>query len=197
MMKRLVLVGSLVLSSGLAHASTATVSLSTFLQDVNVTNNAGSTSNITSVIYSLGPPGDGIATWQTSGLGEGAHADPVSADRFQTRIYTDVIAPNTSLFEGTGDIDLIETLSPFVASDSILDTVGTSLAGAFVKVLWADGSFGQASLSQTAWATDQILEIGSSASSATPLPAALPLFATGLGALGLIGWRRKRKALAA
>jgi hypothetical protein len=29
--------------------------------------------------------------------------------------------------------------------------------------------------------------------SATPLPAALPLFATGLGALGLLGWRRKRK----
>ena len=32
--------------------------------------------------------------------------------------------------------------------------------------------------------------------SATPLPAALPLFATGLGALGLLGWRRKRKAAA-
>jgi hypothetical protein len=29
--------------------------------------------------------------------------------------------------------------------------------------------------------------------SETPLPAALPLFATGLGALGLLGWRRKRK----
>jgi hypothetical protein len=28
----------------------------------------------------------------------------------------------------------------------------------------------------------------------TPIPAALPLFATGLGALGLLGWRRKRKA---
>jgi hypothetical protein len=28
---------------------------------------------------------------------------------------------------------------------------------------------------------------------ATPLPAALPLFATGLGALGLHGWRRRRK----
>jgi hypothetical protein len=28
----------------------------------------------------------------------------------------------------------------------------------------------------------------------TPLPAAFPLFASGLGALGLIGWRRKRKA---
>jgi hypothetical protein len=33
------------------------------------------------------------------------------------------------------------------------------------------------------------LEIGQ-----TPLPAALPLFATGVGGLGLLGWRRKRKA---
>jgi hypothetical protein len=30
--------------------------------------------------------------------------------------------------------------------------------------------------------------------SETPLPAALPLFATGLGGLGLLGWRRKRSA---
>ena len=29
---------------------------------------------------------------------------------------------------------------------------------------------------------------------AVPLPATLPLFTTGLGALGLLGWRRKRKA---
>lgn len=27
----------------------------------------------------------------------------------------------------------------------------------------------------------------------TPIPAALPLFATGFGALGLLGWRKKRK----
>jgi hypothetical protein len=33
--------------------------------------------------------------------------------------------------------------------------------------------------------------------SGTPLPAALPLFATGLGAMGLLGWRRKRKKAAA
>ena len=31
------------------------------------------------------------------------------------------------------------------------------------------------------------------AAPATPLPATLPLFATGLGGLGLLGWRRKRK----
>jgi hypothetical protein len=32
---------------------------------------------------------------------------------------------------------------------------------------------------------------------ATPIPAALPLFATGLGAMVLFGWRRKRKSAAA
>lgn len=37
------------------------------------------------------------------------------------------------------------------------------------------------------WAAD------AQSSLATPLPAALPLFATGLGALGLLGWRRKKK----
>ena len=31
----------------------------------------------------------------------------------------------------------------------------------------------------------------------TPIPSALPLFATGLAALGLLGWRRKRKSVAA
>jgi hypothetical protein len=35
-----------------------------------------------------------------------------------------------------------------------------------------------------------------SSAGATPLPAALPLFASGLGGLGLLGWRRKRKATA-
>ena len=30
-----------------------------------------------------------------------------------------------------------------------------------------------------------------------PLPAGLPLFVTGLGAIGLLAWRRKRKAIAA
>jgi hypothetical protein len=33
-----------------------------------------------------------------------------------------------------------------------------------------------------------------SSPTATPLPAALPLFATGLGVLSLLGWRRKRNA---
>ncbi len=45
--------------------------------------------------------------------------------------------------------------------------------------------------------TTETLTVLSSTTSATPLPAALPLFATGLGGLGLFGWRRKRKNAAA
>ena len=48
-----------------------------------------------------------------------------------------------------------------------------------------DGSLGRADIQVTALAASE-----------TPLPAALPLFATGLGALGLLGWRRKKKAAA-
>ena len=36
--------------------------------------------------------------------------------------------------------------------------------------------------------------ISATSISPAPLPAALPLFASGLGAMGLLGWRRKRKA---
>jgi hypothetical protein len=44
------------------------------------------------------------------------------------------------------------------------------------------------------WFVDDISVPGGT--TATPLPAALPLFATGIGGLGLLGWRRKRKARA-
>jgi hypothetical protein len=50
------------------------------------------------------------------------------------------------------------------------------------------GHAGFQGLGDEGWGVEQV------SVSATPLPAALPLFATGLGALGLLGWRRKRKA---
>jgi hypothetical protein len=46
------------------------------------------------------------------------------------------------------------------------------------------------------WYVDDI-SVTAAAVGVTPLPAALPLFATGLGALGLLGWRRTRKNAAA
>jgi len=63
-------------------------------------------------------------------------------------------------------------------------------AKAFVDPMFTiDPSFGDYSI---------LLSDGvGNALASTPIPAALPLFATGLGAMGFIGWRRKRKAAAA
>jgi hypothetical protein len=44
---------------------------------------------------------------------------------------------------------------------------------------------------------DFVQFIASDPPAITPLPGAFPLFATGLGLLGLLGWRRKRQANAA
>ena len=66
----------------------------------------------------------------------------------------------------------------------ILSVLTNDIYGFYVSSV--DGIFGRGDILVTASAVSQV-----------PLPAALPLFATGLGALGLFGWRRKRKAIAA
>jgi len=43
---------------------------------------------------------------------------------------------------------------------------------------------------------DMFFQLTSVTPAATPLPASLPLFASGLGALGLAGWRKRRKRTA-
>jgi hypothetical protein len=78
-----------------------------------------------------------------------------------------------------------QTLSGFVALDTST-TAETSLSWQIIAIdPTSCGPFG---------CTNNPAFTGEA--SATPLPAALPLFATGLGALGLLGWRRKRKAAA-
>jgi hypothetical protein len=87
-----------------------------------------------------------------------------------------------------------------VLKDTIIDTVLAAGAnpGTVVTIggLTTDGSgnlnlmFAQGTSHEASPIFDDV-QISES-----PLPAALPLFASGLGALGFIGWRRKRKMAA-
>jgi hypothetical protein len=76
-------------------------------------------------------------------------------------------------------------------------------SGCYMNISYSPNSYGGAP-----WFTPQYALYVSNAGSnpvdfvltaevaTTPLPAALPLFASSLGALGLLGWRKKRKAAA-
>ena len=79
--------------------------------------------------------------------------------------------------------------SPFTDYSSTLALLGSLTVTELDFVL--DGGWG-ANGAQTL----VVSAFNFSSSSETPLPAALPLFTSGLGALGLLAWRRKRKQAA-
>ena len=78
--------------------------------------------------------------------------------------------------DGTGFLYKFDILT-----GALLDTINTGVGGGN---LFGVSVYGE------------LTSGGGGVGNETPLPAALPLFATGLGALGLLGWRRKRKQAA-
>jgi hypothetical protein len=95
---------------------------------------------------------------------------------------------NTLSFYGSND-GTGTPLYSVTGSSLLIQTFGHDL----VTFLDLDGFFNSVLLSSTGFSFEFANLTVSDPPTATPLPAALPLFATGLGALGLLGWRRKRK----
>jgi hypothetical protein len=99
---------------------------------------------------------------------------------------------------------LLDALSPTISADLFLGTVlpqvdfTTALSPslletfAFQNVLFTDVMITGAN--EPSENVSFKFESETTSTNTAPLPAALPLFASGLGALGLLGWRRKRKA---
>ena len=99
----------------------------------------------------------------------------------------------------TGAGTFTETLTSFIINRGTPDAITLVLAGTLT---------GPGGINQDAFAILNANQVGgpgfainwsltdTSSLSGTPLPAALPLFATGLGALGLLARRRKRKVTA-
>jgi hypothetical protein len=147
-----------------------------------------------------------------------SYASTIVVNTFSTAENTTLVVSAPGVATGdTGTILFYEFGTPSVGSFSGLTTVNTLDAGSLTGS--TDGSFtyvppsnftgtvyfivqgvvsdpafnpNSGSFNGTNALTDSII-----IAAATPLPTALPLFATGLLALGLISWRRKRKAIAA
>jgi hypothetical protein len=102
---------------------------------------------------------------------------------------------------GTGIVDIFNSSNVLVAALDFIDSTdlvyvvsGTlsNYASGFSVTANASGNFFY--LAPSAFPNGN--QYNGTIPSTTPLPAALPLFASGLGGLGLLGWRRKRKAQA-
>ncbi len=178
-------------------ANMATVSLTNFIQNGSITNNAASTASVTSIVYDLGTPSNGNATWDSNfgdTLAAGVASNFLSDTRwFQTITISGLNVSAGSSFQFSGflnglDIDLIQTLVPLSVTSDILDEVGTSLVGASMTVFWSNGDSASANLTPKAWRLSQDLNFSATTSS-VPVPAAAWLFATGLA--GFVGFRRK------
>jgi hypothetical protein len=89
-----------------------------------------------------------------------------------------------------------ETVSFFDTKNVLLGSVYVSRDGGFGFVGWQDttGYIGSVLVTDTLQNSSVVTVDNLQSVSATPLPAALPLYATGLGALALLHWRRKRRA---
>jgi len=110
--------------------------------------------------------------------------------------------PENTLSIFWGSPDSYNTLSFYASKDGtgtpLFSLTGSSLliqtyGHDLVNFQTLDGFFNSVVLSSTWYSFEFTNLTAYDPPTVTPLPAALPLFATGLGALGLLGWRRKKK----
>jgi len=114
-------------------------------------------------------------------------------------VGTDVVPVGTiSFFDGTSDLGDIRMDDGVAVLTTTSLRVGTNSITADYSggIIGGGDEPGFLFNASTSSPIDVVVVEGitSTPPAATPLPAGLPLFATGLGALGLLGWRRRRKA---
>ncbi len=103
--------------------------------------------------------------------------------------------PVSAFAYATGDADLSDINNPVLITVNLANYIGPGMT--VDKFHFTPGvvasDFGLLLID----ANGDLAQVnGITTDATTPLPAALPLFASGAGVLGFFGWRRKRKAIA-
>lgn len=145
-------------------------------------NNAGSSIAPTYGYLAMGPYGTAFSFDGYNGL-----SGPTSFGSGAPRSSDGGAGDTVSIYAGSTAGELIGVPLGYVSGTALSDTQ-TFDGVTFATLGVTPGTY---TWTWDGGADNFTLEIGP-----TPVPAALPLFTTGLGALGLLGWRRKKKAAA-
>jgi len=166
-------------SSGTYENGTATGSFD-ITYDPTIAAGAGySDQSITGVISNL------KYTVTDPTLGGTITLNPITTFTFSSgtlALYSDYAADQSKSF--TGIPDLVIGINGLPVSPPSGESAAGDVWFSVINDQYNETSSGTATFTQL---------LGGGTQTTTPLPATLPLFATGLGTLGLLGWRRKRK----
>src|SRR5215467_10722431 len=141
-------------------------------------------SSLSNLSLAIGPGTTNAPTWTTVGPVASLMEDGLV---FHTSAYGADANRSPSLGAGNNILVLTITAAGLTAAMFVADLLPATMGSNTTNALFA------ADVLNTNNGNTGIIDFGARA---VPLPAALPLFATGLGALGLLGWRRKKKAAA-
>jgi len=141
-------------------------------------------SSLNNLGLAIGAGTTNASTWTTVGPVASLMMDGLV---FHTSAYG--ADANRSPSQGAGNNNLVLTITAagLTAATFVADLQAATMGANTSNALFA------ADVLNTNNGNTGIIDFGARV---IPLPAALPLFATGLGALGLLGWRRKKKAAA-
>jgi hypothetical protein len=156
------------LTTGLFHEHTGGGSLTTAVFDMTgVTSWSETSASSGTWTPTTSPNADGLGSFT-----QGENCNSSSGNTCGTNLVLTVLGTNlATAVNGSGFFGGVDILNVVQLSSTACSAAGGSYSGGNCTITGMVGT----SLAQT------------------PLPAALPLFAGGLGALGLFGWRRKRK----
>jgi hypothetical protein len=125
-----------------------------------------------------------------------ATTSAVTTDRFQTGFPIDTSFTGHSIMGAVG-LDFIGSLTTFSSTSLPSSLHLADFTSAIFYEEQTDIASGQTfGHNKFVFNLISLTDGSETPPGATPLPAALPLFVGGLGALGLLGWCRKRKAAA-
>ena len=170
--------GTLTISPTLIHILT---------NDLLTLTGTGNTANVTNPVSGVFLNNVTASFTVSSGgtvIESGTFTDPIEV--FDSQVGSN---PSVGFHDNANSQDILDTFNAAFASYALSTSIGPITGSSFIATgISFPTSAGALAFSSAGNATF------TATVSAVPLPAALPLFATGLAGLGLLGWRRKKAA---